>query len=636
MRFLVILFMQLKIPPLPNSPTSNYEDVLPIMLRTTTPLIVQLEGIDTLLKGIDTLDVQRKVFALWGPFQLQIVVQKVFLGLDQFARALFLFKIRAQFLHIPATIVRSPFPNQAISINSLRINGPVLERTQICNPLGSVCTDGAQCYVGGACKRSRRAERRRRHYKVVVELSSSALLWRGEFVDARRRLFTALRLDGGIIRMERELISRESIKPSKPTPSHNRIHQLSFIDHIVARNYVPAIYFYPCSNNDNNAASATEEEVTTKISMLKKSLSKVLTIYYPFAGIYRDQRSIHCNDQGVTFIVSTVKTNLSYVLNDPSDSLLNPLFPDDLQWKDMGSHAAILAIQINRFACGGIAIAVCLSHKLGDGSTLFNFVNDWATLNRNNNDQLLFPPDLVAGSSLFPQEDLPVFPEISFTKQNTVCARLVFEGSKIESLKETAKSNGVENPSRVEVVIGMIYKRAVSSLGLDGNGNAAPLLLVAANLRRRMVPPLPEKSIGNWVWSFPVVSKEKELVEEMREGLSEFCEKSVKKFGDKEFVIEFLRKATTARKSPIGSEKMRVFFFASWCRVPTYEVDFGWGKAAWVTSVGSPVKNSVVLMDGRDGNGVEALVSMEEQDLVLFLRDYQLLQYASINPKVHV
>ncbi|KAL1366622.1 deacetylvindoline O-acetyltransferase [Arachis ipaensis] len=431
--------------------------------------------------------------------------------------------------------------------------------------------------------------------------------------------------------MERELISRESIKPSKPTPWHHRVHHLSFIDHIVARNYVPAIYFYPNNN---------EEDVTTRISRLKKSLSKVLTIYYPFAGTYRDQRSIHCNDRGVTLLVSNVKTNLSYILNNPSESLLNPLFPDGLQWKDMGSDATILAIQINQFSCGGIAIAVCLSHKLGDGSTLFNFVNDWATINRTNN-QLPFPPDLVAGSSLFPQEDLPVFPEISFTKQNTVCARLVFEGSKIESLKETVKSNGVENPSRVEVVIGMIYKRAVSALGLGGNVNA-PLLLVAANLRRRMVPPLPEKSIGNWVWSFPVVSKKKEegaglheLVEETREGLSELCEKSVKKFGDKEFVIEFLRKATTARRSsPIGSEK-RVFFFASWCRVPTYEVDFGWGKAAWVTSVGSPVKNSVVLMDARDGNGVEALVSMEEQDLVVFQRDFELLQYASINPKVH-
>ena len=439
--------------------------------------------------------------------------------------------------------------------------------------------------------------------------------------------------------MEIELISRESIKPYTPTPPRHKIHSLSFIDHIVARNYVPAIYFYPTDASEHE----DDEYQGTKISMLKKSLSQVLSIYYPFAGRYKDQRSIECNDQGVPLLVTRIKGNLSRILHNPSEALLNPLFPDELQWKDMGTSASILAIQINRFACGGIAISVCLSHKVGDGSTLFNFVHDWATMNGKHNEEenggllLPFPPVLDAGSSIFPQGDLPAFPEFLFAKQNTVCRRLVFEVSKIESLKAMVSSHNVESPSRVEVVIALIYKRAVSSLGLSSN---TPLR-VAANLRRRMVPPLHGKSIGNWVWSFPV-SRDKnndaelhELVRETREGLSEFCDKNVKNFGDKSFVIEFLTNATMARRTPSDSEKRpTLFFFASWCRLPTYEVDFGWGKPTWVTSVGSPVKNSVVLMDARDGNGVEALVNMEEQDLVLFERDAELLQYASLNPNV--
>ncbi|KAJ1401996.1 Transferase [Sesbania bispinosa] len=331
--------------------------------------------------------------------------------------------------------------------------------------------------------------------------------------------------------MEMELISREFIKPSTPTPPHLTIHPLSFIDHIVARNYVPVIYFYP-----NEASEYDHNNQCSKISMLKNSLSKVLPIYYPLL----------------------IKTNLSEILHNSTETELNPLFPDEVQWRVMDSSASILAIQINCFTCGGIAISV------------------WA--------------------SLFPEKDFPVFQEFVFVKQNTVCRRIVFEGSKIEALKDMVSSHKVENPSRVEVVIALIYKCVVSALRLDNN---TPLV-VAANLRSRMVPPLPEKSIGNWVWSFPVLREKAgetelhELVTKMREGLSEFCDKNVKK-------------------------------------LPTYEVDFGWGKPIWVTTVCSPVRNSVILMDTKSGNGIEALVNMEEQDLAILECDEKLLQYASLN-----
>lgn len=185
--------------------------------------------------------------------------------------------------------------------------------------------------------------------------------------------------------MEMELISREFIKPSTPTPPHHKIHPLSFIDQIVARSYVPIVYFYPNELPSQNEYDNNQLE--SKISILKKSLSKLLSIYYPFAGRFRDQVSIDCNDEGVSLLVTRIKSNLSEILQNPNEALLNPLFPDELQWKVMedsnpSAITSIVAIQINCFACGGIAISVCMSHKVGDGSTLFHFVNDWATMNR--------------------------------------------------------------------------------------------------------------------------------------------------------------------------------------------------------------------------------------------------------------
>lgn len=65
----------------------------------------------------------------------------------------------------------------------------------------------------------------------------------------------------------------------------------------------------------------------------------------------------------------------------------------------------------------------------------------------------------------------------------------------------------------------------------------------------------------------------------------------------------------------------------SWCKFPTYEVEFGWGKPTWVTTSRCLVKNIIVLMDTRAGEGIQAVVSMEEQDLALFERNVEFRGY---------
>jgi hypothetical protein len=46
------------------------------------------------------------------------------------------------------------------------------------------------------------------------------------------------------------------------------------------------------------------------------------------------------------------------------------------------------------------------------------------------------------------------------------------------------------------------------------------------------------------------------------------------------------------------------------------------------------VKNAIVLMDTRDGDGdgIEVIVNMKENDMIMFEHDVGLLQYASMNP----
>ncbi|VVA98936.1 unnamed protein product [Arabis nemorensis] len=74
----------------------------------------------------------------------------------------------------------------------------------------------------------------------------------------------------------------------------------------------------------------------------------------------------------------------------------------------------------------------------------------------------------------------------------------------------------------------------------------------------------------------------------------------------------------------------------SWCGKPFYEVDFGWGSPVWTGLASKPEQDVVVvvLLDSKDGEGVEAWISLPEQDMSVFLRDQDLLAYAVLNPPV--
>ncbi|CAL5191701.1 unnamed protein product [Lathyrus oleraceus] len=429
--------------------------------------------------------------------------------------------------------------------------------------------------------------------------------------------------------MENELVSSETIKPSSPTPSHLRIYPLSFIDNMFVFN-IPLLFFYnPNESSDQNS----------KISQLKKSLSHVLSKYYIFAGRLKDKINIECNDQGVSFLVTKIKNKLSNILKHSEEKMLNPLFADGLQWKEGYPSEALVAIQINCFECGGMAISICMYHKCGDASTLINFMKEWAIISQKleeeNGEELLISPFplLEGGASIFPQKNLPVFPESLHKRQkNVVCKRFAFQPSVIKFLKELASSSSVLHPSRVLVVKAWIYKHVVSSMGL--NFKTSPFLM-AVDLRKRMIPPLSEKCVGNIIWmSSMLADKEemelKDVVCKIKEGLSEFCDVYPKLFGgnDCSLLYEFINKAINLK-----SKKKDGVGFSSWCNFPIYDVDFGWGKPTWVTTCGCSWKNLIFLMDRKDGKGIDAIVNLEENHMTKFEHEYvELLRCAS--PKV--
>jgi shikimate O-hydroxycinnamoyltransferase len=113
--------------------------------------------------------------------------------------------------------------------------------------------------------------------------------------------------------MNVEIISREIVKPSSPTPHHLRNFRLSFLDQIAPPFYTAIIFFYD-TNQDRLNSDQLERS-----SSLKKSLAETLTRFYPLAGtlMYEDF-SIICNDEGVDYIQARAPCKLSEVVEKPS------------------------------------------------------------------------------------------------------------------------------------------------------------------------------------------------------------------------------------------------------------------------------------------------------------------------------
>lgn len=156
----------------------------------------------------------------------------------------------------------------------------------------------------------------------------------------------------------------------------------------------------------------------------------------------------------------------------------------------------------------------------------------------------------------------------------------------------------------------------------------------AVNIRSRMVPPLSKHVVGN-LWQLAVsplvemkgVAELHDLAEIVRKTVKSVDEDYISKLQGDEFpkVIESLEKAWIL----VAEKGIPCYSFSSWTRFGFYENDFGWGKPQWACTIGVPIKNVVILMATRDGDRIEAWVTLTEVDMAQFENNPELLQFTS-------
>ncbi|XP_077223939.1 vinorine synthase-like [Tasmannia lanceolata] len=151
----------------------------------------------------------------------------------------------------------------------------------------------------------------------------------------------------------------------------------------------------------------------------------------------------------------------------------------------------LLAIQVNMFDCGGMAIGIGISHKIADGTSLITLINSWAA-NTRGSAEVMGPSFDIA--SLFPPKEFVSqyrFP----VGMNIVTRRFVFDASKIALLRDrTTKGKPFLHPTRYEAISALIWQCVIKAQ--RAVGSAGELYLNPMNITLKGSPPSLNRTIS--------------------------------------------------------------------------------------------------------------------------------------------
>nr|GMD82874.1 vinorine synthase-like [Ipomoea batatas] len=371
----------------------------------------------------------------------------------------------------------------------------------------------------------------------------------------------------------------ERIRPSSPTPQNLRTYKLSLLDQLINCLYVPLLSFYNNSPGDHD------------LDQLKKSLSRALSYIYPFAGRLKDGKTIDCNDEGADFVVARVENKMSEVMQYPRLDRLRMLFPCSPYPEVVDSTIPLLAVQVTRFSCGGSAVAIC------DASTTF------------------VPTDLLSSLTALTDRNQIMVAEKYVTK------RFIFRGSTVNAIRDRYTQPG-HRPSRVVALAAFLWAAVIRATREVDQDFKTHTLTMSMDLRKRFNPPFPTYCLGsiNQVvgvrWERGDEGKESSasvdggvLVKKVQEAISKIDDNYIQKMHIEGGYLKELM--AISNSFSVDKKHNKGLNISSWCKVPFYEVDFGWGKPRWISTI-LVLKDLAIFVDMDDG-GVEVWLGLPQE-----------------------
>ncbi|KAL2943656.1 Vinorine synthase [Bienertia sinuspersici] len=459
--------------------------------------------------------------------------------------------------------------------------------------------------------------------------------------------------------MNIKVISDEVIKPSIATPKHLHTLSASLLDHLNLPILFPGIFFY----SQNNATNISTNKM---LDQLKESLSKTLTVFYPLSGRIEDTNHFNCNDKGVPYVRAMVDKRLEEVVHKVDVSELDKLLPSYGQ--ERSTTNLLLTIQVNTFACGGIAIGLKMSHAISDAFSMVMFVNAWASMTNNNGKN---------------HKKLPIYPNFGISKhfplhdilyskanvQNTcnpinnrpIAKWFLFEEGKIHILRSklssytntcTSNKDGdgteISVPSFAMVLAAFVWCR-IKVACYNSAIEIPNIVIQAVNIRSRLSLPDEQSYYFGNVFvntvaklSNVVPNDENYLNETLMSDFLKQTKESIARINEEDGFVRRLQEGKIEDLRSIKEHFEReskgeivLLAFSNVRNLPMYEADFGWGKPVWVTSATRMFKNMVQLMPASStSKDIVVYINLSHENMEKLLADSDFNSLVSKLPHV--
>ncbi|XP_017613857.1 stemmadenine O-acetyltransferase-like [Gossypium arboreum] len=381
-----------------------------------------------------------------------------------------------------------------------------------------------------------------------------------------------------MMKFDAQILSEEIIRPSSPEIHQKEPFKLCVFDQLTPTTYVPVIVFY--ARTDNNT--------TNILTQLKKSLSEALNILYPSGRIFSNM-FLHDFDAGVPFSSVRIGCRLSEFLRHHQIETLNNLLPCPPFCKESNHQGPLLVCQVTMFACGGIALGICASHKITDAKTGFILGFVWSTICQGYHPEIRFPA-LSKASLIFPPKNpmpknyIIMMENLWFTEGNFITRTFVFNEEAIAVLKDMAKGEVETTPTRTEAVSGFIWKCSMAASRAIQGTSKPSIVVQAVNMRPKGKLTTLDGSVGNVFWWASALSNAAEtgtelstLVELMSQSIAVFDDEYMRSVqGEQGF--EAIAEHLNQLELLFSFEKPDIFAFTNWINTDFHKLDFEWGQ----------------------------------------------------------
>ncbi|KAL8049037.1 hypothetical protein ABFX02_07G107600 [Erythranthe guttata] len=435
--------------------------------------------------------------------------------------------------------------------------------------------------------------------------------------------------------MKIKIVSKKLIKPSTPTPQNLSKYKISFIDELMPPvNTRTVLFYYPILSNYR------KQNDSSQLLQLAESLSEILPKFYPLAGRYiKNDGFVDCSDHGVEFVEAQVvddAVDFDDLVSKMGMEELNNLLSGQIHQIDESLTEPLMSIHVTTFKCGGLSIGVSVSHRIFDAYSLGIFINAWSNANHPNPGgeiKIIWPRFDLA--TLFPGYGPSSGPSVvrSSSPPSPIVKRFSFNKDAITS----AGSKLIQRPnsyySRVRVVCAVIAKALTGVDRAKHGGKSRPCLIVqAVNMRGRTNPPMHKYSCGNFAtYSLTYIEDDcKNIfgVQVLADNMGDSVEKTVTSCAQILSQRAKLHSTITETFANVGrktsSSEVNVMYFTDWSKFGLYDVDFGWGKPVGAAIGAMLGENVVKLMGNKEGDGIEAWVHLNFNDMAYFEQDQDI------------